>query len=108
MKLILPFFVLACLYTLQVKAQSSKVPAWMCEKGFWVIQSNVHTPKIAIIYFYTNQRELVYKEEVKGKRINSERIRTRKHLEAVLNGAIIAWQKDGIVKENQQLVAAKH
>ena len=108
MKLILPFFVLACLYTLQVKAQSSKVPAWMCEKGFWVIQSNGRTPKNAIIYFYTNQHALVYKEELKGKRINPERIRTQKHLEAVLNKAIIAWQKDGIVKENQQLVAAKH
>jgi hypothetical protein len=106
MKLILSLFVLTCFYTTQIKAQS-KTPKWMCGKGFWVIESNVHTPKKAIIYFYTNEHELVYKEEVEGISINTDRIKTRKHLEAVLHSAITAWQKDGVVKENQQLVIVK-
>ena len=102
------FFFIFILYNSTVKAQSeSKVPKWMCEKGYWVIQSNLKTPKNATIYFYTAQHELVYKEFVSGKKINIEKIKTRKHLEEVLNQAVTAWQKEGIVKENQQLVITK-
>jgi hypothetical protein len=91
-----------------LKAQSkSEAPKWMCEKGYWVIQSNVKTPKNCVIYFYTTQHQLVYKEVVSGKRINIEKTNIRKHLEAVLNQAIAAWQKEGIVKENQQLVITR-
>ena len=79
----------------------------MCGKGFWVIQNNIHTPKNCTVYFYTNERELVYKEVVTGKRINTAKIKTRKHLDAVLNQAVIAWQKEGVIKENLQLVASK-
>lgn len=89
------------------KAQSSPVPKWMSQKGFWVIQSNLHSPKKATIYFYTNTQELVYKEQVNGKRINPDRLKTRKHLESVLVESIIAWQKEGVAKENQQLVITK-
>ena len=107
MKLLLSLFLLTCFHTMRTEAQSSKTPKWMCEKGFWVIQSNVHTPKIATIYFYNNERELVYKEDVKGRRINIERLKARKHLEAVLYNAVIAFKKDGVVKENQQMVVTK-
>ena len=92
-------------HTIVVQAQlNSKTPKWMCGKGFWVIESNMHTPKNCTIYFYNNERELVYKEAVTGRRINTEKIKTRKHLEAVLNQAVTAWQKERIVKENQQMV----
>ena len=102
------FFFIFLLYNSTVKAQSeSEVPKWMCEKGYWVIQSNLKTPKNATIYFYTTRHELVYKEFISGKKINIEKIKTRKHLEEVLNQAVTAWQKEGIVKENQQLVITK-
>ena len=91
-----------------LKAQSKPaVPKWMSEKGYWVIQSNLKTPKNATIYFYTPQHELVYKEVISGKKINIEKIKTRKHLEQVLNQAITVWEKEGVVKENQQLVITK-
>jgi hypothetical protein len=92
--------------TLKAQAKSES-PKWMCDKGYWVIQSNLKTPKNCIIYFYTIQHELVYKEVVSGKKINIEKTSTRKHLEGVLNQAITAWQKEGIVKENQQLVITR-
>jgi len=107
-RLILLFSLFFFISHQRLKAQSeSAVPKWMCEKGYWVIQSNLKTPKNATIYFYTPQHELVYKEFVAGKKINIEKIKTRKHLEQVLNQAVIAWQKEGIVKENQQLVITK-
>jgi hypothetical protein len=79
----------------------------MSGKGYWVIQNNLRTPKNSIIFFYTNQHELVYREAITGKRINTERIKTRKRLEAVLEQAVTAFQKEGMVKENQQMVITK-
>ncbi len=76
----------------------------MCQKGFWVIQGNLHSPKNSTIYFYNNERELVYKEEVYN-RINPDKLKTRKRLESVLNQSVIAWQKERVLKENQQLVS---
>ena len=78
----------------------------MCQKGFWVIQGNISSPNVSTIYFYNNDRELVYKEQV-DKRINPNKLKTRKHLESVLNASVIAWQKERVVKENQQLVITK-
>ena len=102
------FFFITLICNSTIKAQSdSAVPKWMSEKGYWVIQSNLKTPKNATIYFYTTKHELVYKEFISGKKINIEKIKTRKHLEEVLNQAVIAWQNEGIVKENQQLVVTK-
>ena len=95
-----------CNSLLQAQSQSD-VPKWMSEKGYWVIQSNLKTPKDATIFFYTPQHELIYKELISGKKINIEKIKTRKHLEKVLNQAITVWGKEGVVKENQQLVIMK-
>jgi hypothetical protein len=106
MKLMLLLIIVLCTNA-TIKAQSSAVPKWMSQKGFWVIQSNLKSSKNSIIYFYTNDHELVYKEKVTGKRINPDRLKTRKHLESVLVKSIAAWQKEGVVKENQQLVITK-
>jgi len=100
------YFLLTFCIQLTVNAQSSKTPKWMCQKGFWVIQGNVHSPKVSTIYFYNNDQELVYKEQV-YKRINANKLKTRKHLEFVLNQSVTAWQKERVFKENQQLVISK-
>lgn len=108
MKKTLIFLMCSIFLGYSLKAQNkSEVPKWMCEKGYWVIQSNLKTPKSCVIYFYTRQHDLVYKELVSGKKINSEKTSTRKHLEEVLNQSITTWQKEGIVRENQQLVITR-
>jgi hypothetical protein len=104
--ILLIFFIFLGNSALEAQAKS-EAPKWMCEKGYWVIQSNLKTPKNCIIYFYTIHHELVYKEVISGKKINIEKTSTRKHLEGVLNQAIATWQKEGVVKENQQLVITR-
>ena len=105
MKTLLFAFFCLCIQV-GANAQSSRVPKWMCQKGFWVIQGNLQSPKTSTIYFYNNEQQLVYKEQV-YKRINPDKLNTRKRLESVLNQSIIAWQKDHVAKENQQLVISK-
>jgi hypothetical protein len=104
MKLLLLLATLICFQTKTVKAQPLKTPTWMNGKGYWVIQSNLKTPKNSTIFFYTNKHELVYKETITGQRINPDRVKIRKHLEAVLKQAIVAWEKEGIARENEQMV----
>ena len=42
-------------------------PEWVSDKGWWVVESNIHTPKKHIVYFYNNDGVLVYKEKHKLK-----------------------------------------
>ena len=90
-----------------VKAQSAKTPKWVPDKGFWVVVSNQKTPKNATVYFYNNDKELIYKELVTGKRINIKRPKICMRLKAVLEQSLVSWEKEKIMKENQQWVASK-
>ena len=96
--------------TLNISAQStssSKSPKWLSGKGFWVIESNVKSPKNATIFFYNNDKQLVYKELVNNKYINTNRLRVRRKLEVVLVQSIDNWERKKVVQENQQLVASR-
>jgi len=79
-------------------------PEWVSEKGWWVVESNIHTPKQHIIYFYNNDGVLVYKEKIEGMRINASKRTTRMHLKQVLETTVLAWEKQHRPKENEALV----
>jgi hypothetical protein len=114
MKKVLPFIslLLACFsFTLVSQAQAEedastqRIPRWISEKGYWVVESNVKTPYHSIIHFYNNDNVLVYREKVDGVKINLNRTRTKMRLKKVLEQSIVAWEKDAVPKENAQLVA---
>jgi len=79
-------------------------PDWVSTKGWWVVESNVHTPKQHIVYFYNNDGVLVYKEKIDGLRINPARRTTRMQLKQVLESAVLAWENKQQFKDNQTLV----
>lgn len=79
-------------------------PDWVSDKGWWVVESNIHTPKQHIIYFYNNDRVLVYKEKIEGMRINASKRATRLQLKQVLETSVLAWEKKQELRENQSLV----
>jgi hypothetical protein len=78
-------------------------PGWVSEKGYWVIESNVKTPKSAIVYFYNNENELVYKERVEGIKLNVKKDATKMKLKKVLETAVWAWEAKQPVKESDSL-----
>ena len=101
---------LICLYVLPftVSAQhSSKMPKWLSNKGFWILETQRSTPKNSIVYFYNNEQVLIYKETINNKRINVAQKKVRKQLEAVLEQALANWQKEKVVKENDHWVASR-
>lgn len=85
--------------------QKLTTPKWVSEKGYWVIENNMKTPKNNIVYFYTNDNELVYKEKVEGIKINTNRKKVLMHLKDVLEQSVTAWEHKHIMQENQTLVA---
>ena len=84
---------------------SSRVsPDWVSDKGWWVIESNIHTPKQHIFYFYNNDGVLVYKEKIEGMRIKASKRTTRLQLKQVLETSVLTWEKQHQLKENEALV----
>jgi hypothetical protein len=79
-------------------------PDWVSEKGWWVVESNIHIRKECIIYFYNHDGVLVYKEKIEGLRINAAKRSTRLQLKQVLETSVLAWEKQHKTKENQALV----
>jgi hypothetical protein len=86
-------------------AQSKGSPEGVSEKGWWVIETNVHMPKKNIVYFYNNDGTLVYKEKIEGIRINPSRKTTRMQLKQVLESAVVTWEQKHTLQEDQELVA---
>jgi len=93
----------------QVEHESYPLPTpkWVSEKGYWVIESNVKTPKNSVIYFYNNDNELVYKEKLEDIRINWKKKRVLMHLKRVLEQSIASWNKQHLFTENEMLVATE-
>lgn len=81
-----------------------RVPEYASQKGWWMIESNIHSPKQHIVYFYNNEGVMVYKEKLTGVRLNPEKRRIKMQLKQVLETTVVAWEKEGMVKEDRSLV----
>lgn len=73
-------------------------PRWCSQKGYWVVETNIHTPKDAIVHFYTNSRQLVYSEKVTGKVLNTRRPRVLVKLKRAMEKVINDWETEKITR----------
>ena len=100
--LILSFFTVTVFAN--TKANSHKEPKWVPVNGYWVVETNINSPKVNTIYFYNNSNILVYKEKVDGIVINLKKRRVKMDLEKVLNQSVIAFNNTKKEAENEMLV----
>ncbi len=103
--LLLMTFLLLVAAGIDARAQQQQPPA--TAEGFWVLESNVKTPETTIAYFYNNDQVLVYKEKIEGVRLNVNKRKTVKQLNAVLQQALTAWKNEKAVRENKGLLASR-
>lgn len=82
-------------------------PRYVSDKGFWMVQSNVNNPKESIIYFYNNNKVEVYKEIVSGERLKLHKRKTLMSLKKILETAVLAWEQNKPIKEDEKLFAAR-
>lgn len=76
-------------------------PRWVSEKGYWVVESNIHVPKQYTIHFYNNEHVMVYKEKVEGVVLKLQKRKVKMNLRRVLETAVLAWEKQPQPKENE-------
>ena len=74
---------------------------------YWVIESNVKTPRHSVVYFYSTNHEVMYKETIDGKKLNIDRPRIRRSLNKSLKVVTLAWQADKQMKADGLLLAKR-
>ncbi len=81
------------------------IPAWVSGKGYWMVESNIHHPKHACIYFYTSNNVLVYKETIEGVNLHLNKPATKMKLKQALETIIDSKTAGGSWPASAQVVA---
>ena len=76
------------------------------ENGYWVIVTNIHFKRAAVIQFYTNENQLIYEEKVTGKRIRVSDYRTLKCLNKGLDSALVVFEKRKEALKDQDWISS--
>jgi hypothetical protein len=97
-----------CLFSLSSFAQGDKqaTPRWVSDKGYWVVENNIHDPFNHIIRFYNNDDVMVYKETLSGVRLNTNKVKVKMKLKKVLETSALAWEQKKVSEEDKQYLAA--
>jgi len=66
------------------------VPAWVSDKGYWVVEGNVHRPLQHTVRFYNNQHIMVGSQEI-AKRLNVKRKKVKMQLKSMLESTLQQW-----------------
>lgn len=112
-KVFLSISIAACLTlaAVAVKAQERKViyipavPEWAPKQGFWVVESSKQSPRQSTIYFYNDDKVLVYKESVDGSRLKLKKEKVKLRLKKVLETALAEWSRNQQAMADSQWVA---
>jgi len=99
-------FVTLSVFAQEKAPRTYRASKWAPERGYWVVESNIHTPKHSVITFYNDKGAMLYKELVDGVRLNLKKRKTLMRLKRVLDQSVTAWEGNHPVKENESLVAA--
>jgi hypothetical protein len=82
----------------------AKTPKWVSDKGFWVVETTTQ-PHQCTVYFYNNDKELVYKEAVDSK-MKLQRRKTLLYMKSVLETAVAAYEKKQPLSGNERFFVA--
>ena len=106
-RIIMSLILLIILWPLQGSSQHNKRDneRWLSDKGFWMLEYNIKNPRKTIVYFYNNDKTLVYKELIEGKKLNLKRRKVLIGLHDVLEQAVDTWAIQHIATENKLLLA---
>src|SRR5687768_8686567 len=85
----------------------ARIPKWIPENGNWMVESNINNPLHSIIYFYTNEGQVIYKETLDGLKLRLEKRKVKMRLKKVLETALTAWNQNKQLAEEQQWVASR-
>ena len=79
--------------------------AYLPEYGFWQLVNEKHQKRVTTVQFYTEDKELMYQEKVKGVRFNMKKTRTSRWLKEGLDKARVVWAPHRKAIFNQEWMA---
>jgi|GEM_PF-1603899 len=72
------------------------------DKGYWVVEAHKEIRDTKLISFYTKENTLMYKEELSGdQKINTNKEKSIKKLDQLLNSIALQWEKEKAVSGEQ-------
>jgi len=96
------------MFTVSAFAQNKSTGAdrWISTKGYWVVESNIHTPLHHVVRCYTNEDVLIYTETLDGVKLNTNKRNIKMKLKKVLESSIVAWLQNKKPEANKDYVKA--
>lgn len=76
-------------------------------QAYWNIEDNVNVKKQYTVYFYSAAHELMYKENIAGRKLKVGNNKTVRQLNAALDEVLLAWRIEKRIQENQQIIAKR-
>ena len=68
-----------------------RTPAWVSDKGYWVVETNIYIPKQYTVRFYNNEHMLVGTKDINGITLNMKKRKIKMRLKAMLESSLIDW-----------------
>ena len=66
---------------------------WASDKGYWVIEGNIHAPLDHIIRFYNNANDLVYTETLSGVKLDIRKKKVKMKLKKALETTLLLCEQ---------------
>ena len=70
---------------------AARIPAWLSDKGYWVVETHLKQPRQATIRFYNNEHVLVGVSNMSGSRLNIKKTKVKLQLKAMLEASLLQW-----------------
>jgi hypothetical protein len=90
-----------------VAAMAQKAPKWLSDKGYWVVESNIHTPLAYTISYYTNDNVLINKKSIIGVKLNLQKRKVKMQLKKDLEAYVTAWERQTSPGKDQAWISDK-
>jgi hypothetical protein len=71
------------------------------EKGYWVIESNICTPRESRVHYYNNRHQLVHTETISGRKMKIENRKTLLALKEKTELAVDLYEKMAVRPTNK-------
>lgn len=93
-------------FTATAQEEDPVLPAWVSDKGYWVVESNRNVADSCTVYFYNNDLQLVYRETIRNAKLDISKRRVRMLLKKVLEKSVKSYARQQRIEENRDLLAA--
>ena len=86
------------------QAGKDDTPSWVSDKGYWVVESNLHQPREHSIRFYNNENILIGTQHITGTKLNPKKRKVKMQLKSMLESSLLVWNKQHETGDTTPLV----